>query len=634
MLRSLVGSEMCIRDRNNIDPFALYYVPNWKKTVEVIGMSTSLFITMLAEIHKVTDSLSAARAQVLAIMWKQGVTNNMYEPTSTRYKGLLEQYRALLITDLVTDSGESFMVPPDLWNDFARRLDPALDKAIKKQQDAAPSLDQSNGSFSGYMPKLGGSLQGRGGSNNAGGAKINKPALGKGGKVRINTNATTTSATSGASMGSSSSAGSAGTKVIEALRPVVTALQSMNIYTVTFPFPISFTTIWSTLLTVFSFDLLSYLTLNVPDIVLPAIQLSGGILLVVLVAYFTYTDHATWALIVAKYVQRRDQVDADKVFVQNVRRYNPIALATTMKAIKLEANATGPINKYAPLPVIQPAAANSSLAASTKATTYYVRQSKGIRRTAKELLRMHEVAVRSRAAAQVGDIFGASFGGSQSNASFLWEGTKSQDGTATEFNIAQEEERHAIRARTQRWMYPLLRYVLPVKISLSIDQYCDEHRRSRLLELGASDLTPAIGDGSGVTWCISKEQSNSSWVAVSVAKKGDDVDKLKDAMVTVPDQQQLQAAVDEEPSPGLKRRASVAMSEVSVTSLNHLDEEAAIVKAVSLNLQREIDRPPGYIAMDHDCLLYTSDAADEEDSVDLGGRRIIKKKKKRKEERG
>ena len=29
------------------------------------------------------------------------------------------------------------------------------------------------------------------------------------------------------------------------------------------------------------------------------------------------------------------------------------------------------------------------------------------------------------------------------------------------------------------------------------------------------------------------------------------------------------------------------------------------------------------------CLLYTSDAADEEDSVDLGGRRIIKKKKER-----
>ena len=30
------------------------------------------------------------------------------------------------------------------------------------------------------------------------------------------------------------------------------------------------------------------------------------------------------------------------------------------------------------------------------------------------------------------------------------------------------------------------------------------------------------------------------------------------------------------------------------------------------------------------CLLYTSDAADEEDSVDLGGRRIIKKKIRRK----
>mgnify|MGYP003381642145 CR=1 FL=1 len=35
-----------------------------------------------------------------------------------------------------------------------------------------------------------------------------------------------------------------------------------------------------------------------------------------------------------------------------------------------------------------------------------------------------------------------------------------------------------------------------------------------------------------------------------------------------------------------------------------------------------LHRPSGY------CLLYTSDAADERSSVDLGGRRIIKKKKK------
>ena len=31
----------------------------------------------------------------------------------------------------------------------------------------------------------------------------------------------------------------------------------------------------------------------------------------------------------------------------------------------------------------------------------------------------------------------------------------------------------------------------------------------------------------------------------------------------------------------------------------------------------------------YSCLLYTSDAADERSSVDLGGRRIIKKKKKK-----
>eukprot|EP00658_Telonema_sp_P-2_P077381 TRINITY_DN6988_c0_g1_i4.p1 TRINITY_DN6988_c0_g1~~TRINITY_DN6988_c0_g1_i4.p1 ORF type:complete len:160 (+),score=29.39 TRINITY_DN6988_c0_g1_i4:802-1281(+) len=37
--------------------------------------------------------------------------------------------------------------------------------------------------------------------------------------------------------------------------------------------------------------------------------------------------------------------------------------------------------------------------------------------------------------------------------------------------------------------------------------------------------------------------------------------------------------------------------------------------------------PHSHCTFPYSCLLYTSDAADEEDSVDLGGRRIIKKKK-------
>ena len=36
-----------------------------------------------------------------------------------------------------------------------------------------------------------------------------------------------------------------------------------------------------------------------------------------------------------------------------------------------------------------------------------------------------------------------------------------------------------------------------------------------------------------------------------------------------------------------------------------------------------------YLRLVNGCLLYTSDAADERSSVDLGGRRIIKKKNKK-----
>ena len=50
--------------------------------------------------------------------------------------------------------------------------------------------------------------------------------------------------------------------------------------------------------------------------------------------------------------------------------------------------------------------------------------------------------------------------------------------------------------------------------------------------------------------------------------------------------------------------------------------------------QRSESRGHGHVqqvrASDQPCLLYTSDAADERSSVDLGGRRIIKKKKKNK----
>eukprot|EP00658_Telonema_sp_P-2_P045037 TRINITY_DN32942_c0_g1_i1.p1 TRINITY_DN32942_c0_g1~~TRINITY_DN32942_c0_g1_i1.p1 ORF type:complete len:142 (+),score=60.69 TRINITY_DN32942_c0_g1_i1:15-440(+) len=86
--------------------------------------------------------------------------------------------------------------------------------------------------------------------------------------------------------------------------------------------------------------------------------------------------------------------------------------------------------------------------------------------------------------------------------------------------------------------------------------------------------------------------------------------------------------------------------------VNHYRTEEAIVKLQQgVEAVAELKERPGFLGLDfldefffgadgyeslkakiedkiYVCLLYTSDAADEEDSVDLGGRRIIKKKKK------
>eukprot|EP00658_Telonema_sp_P-2_P082590 TRINITY_DN8760_c0_g1_i2.p1 TRINITY_DN8760_c0_g1~~TRINITY_DN8760_c0_g1_i2.p1 ORF type:complete len:180 (+),score=54.31 TRINITY_DN8760_c0_g1_i2:74-541(+) len=66
---------------------------------------------------------------------------------------------------------------------------------------------------------------------------------------------------------------------------------------------------------------------------------------------------------------------------------------------------------------------------------------------------------------------------------------------------------------------------------------------------------------------------------------------------------------------------SSAPSTLSTPEERCNDLTVAVVAAAACLLWRVAETVP--------CLLYTSDAADEEDSVDLGGRRIIKKKKRK-----
>eukprot|EP00658_Telonema_sp_P-2_P008240 TRINITY_DN13090_c0_g1_i5.p1 TRINITY_DN13090_c0_g1~~TRINITY_DN13090_c0_g1_i5.p1 ORF type:complete len:286 (-),score=89.24 TRINITY_DN13090_c0_g1_i5:53-910(-) len=77
------------------------------------------------------------------------------------------------------------------------------------------------------------------------------------------------------------------------------------------------------------------------------------------------------------------------------------------------------------------------------------------------------------------------------------------------------------------------------------------------------------------------------------------------------------------------------LSRVSPANITFTDAE---LKALTPRIQSagtevvEAKAGGGSATLSMACLLYTSDAADEEDSVDLGGRRIIKKKKRRKRE--
>eukprot|EP00658_Telonema_sp_P-2_P083879 TRINITY_DN918_c0_g1_i2.p1 TRINITY_DN918_c0_g1~~TRINITY_DN918_c0_g1_i2.p1 ORF type:complete len:116 (+),score=19.40 TRINITY_DN918_c0_g1_i2:329-676(+) len=81
--------------------------------------------------------------------------------------------------------------------------------------------------------------------------------------------------------------------------------------------------------------------------------------------------------------------------------------------------------------------------------------------------------------------------------------------------------------------------------------------------------------------------------------------------------------------------------EVLISLAVGLHRLLALVQDVHPRWERRVLRIPAwneredrFTILMRSCLLYTSDAADEEDSVDLGGRRIIKKKKKKENEYG
>src|SRR5678816_1624041 len=81
--------------------------------------------------------------------------------------------------------------------------------------------------------------------------------------------------------------------------------------------------------------------------------------------------------------------------------------------------------------------------------------------------------------------------------------------------------------------------------------------------------------------------------------------------------------------------ADAPIEQIKKANIDHQMKfvEEAAKQGVQVLCFQEIFTTPYFCAEQqtrwYDCLLYTSDAADERSSVDLGGRRIIKKKKKK-----
>ena len=80
--------------------------------------------------------------------------------------------------------------------------------------------------------------------------------------------------------------------------------------------------------------------------------------------------------------------------------------------------------------------------------------------------------------------------------------------------------------------------------------------------------------------------------------------------------------IDPQPAPGQ------TLIDVRAAAISHVVKARASGRHYSFD--GNLPFVPGIDGVGTTCLLYTSDAADDQLCVDLGGRRILKKKKKRK----
>ncbi|CUI15393.1 transmembrane protein, putative, partial [Bodo saltans] len=259
---------------------------------------------------------------------------------------------------------------------------------------------------------------------------------------------------------------------LQMIQPVILALQAAGSYLTNFAVPVQFQGV---LTSVFQFFTFKWISFSLPDLFFAVMLFALSVAVTILLFYFCISDHDEWLAFVGKYAAKRDRLDRAKI----------------------RAASEPPKSKSQKKQLLVALGNDEDLADDDLFNDKYVGVSMDVDQ-------FHQSRINRDESSSDDD-----------------EPKDTDTQAATNLN-GDGTPRTMPIAPIVNWFDPMLRHILPITITIPMDEFIDGSRRSNLITVRRNDVAPGVCPKKRMKWEIEYDNAKKLYVAYDAANHAAD----------------------------------------------------------------------------------------------------------------